>query len=87
MFSTAGAILEYKDGFCPGEAAEKSLEKFYGLLTEYNKKVNLTSITEKKDFFIKHIWDSLAGQKYFHSHFPASILHSGALAKRAAEPP
>ena len=69
--------MEYKDGFCPGEAAEKSLEKFYGLLTEYNKKVNLTSITEKKDFFIKHIWDSLAGQKYFKQGASVAEVGSG----------
>ena len=59
--------MEFKDGFIPTESALNSLEKFYSDVVEYNKKVNLTSITEREEFFIKHIWDSLAGQKYFPS--------------------
>lgn len=58
-------ILQFKDGFIPTDVALKQLERFYGLVDEYNKKVNLTSITGRGEFFIKHIWDSLAGQKYY----------------------
>ena len=35
------------------------LEKYYNLLIEYNEKINLTSITEKKDVYLKHFYDSL----------------------------
>lgn len=35
------------------------LEKFYFLLIEWNKKINLTRITEKKDVYLKHFYDSL----------------------------
>lgn len=36
------------------------LNKYYELLIEYNKVMNLTGITEKKDVYLKHFYDSLA---------------------------
>ena len=41
------------------EEQEKKLDKFYGILLEYNNKFNLTAITEKKEVYIKHFVDSL----------------------------
>lgn len=35
------------------------LELYYNLLIEWNEKINLTSITEKKDVYLKHFYDSL----------------------------
>lgn len=35
------------------------LEKYYELLIEWNEKINLTAITEKKDVYLKHFYDSL----------------------------
>ena len=35
------------------------LEKYFILLTEWNKKINLTAITDKKDVYLKHFYDSL----------------------------
>ena len=35
------------------------LEKFYNLLVEWNKKINLTRIIEKEDVYLKHFYDSL----------------------------
>ena len=35
------------------------LEKYFNLLTEWNKKINLTAITDKKDVYLKHFYDSL----------------------------
>ena len=35
------------------------LDKFYDLLIEWNKKINLTRITEKEDVYLKHFYDSL----------------------------
>ncbi len=35
------------------------LDKFYNLLIEWNQKINLTRITEKKDVYLKHFYDSL----------------------------
>lgn len=40
------------------EELEK-LEKFYDLLIDWNKKINLTRITDKEDFYLKHVYDSL----------------------------
>lgn len=35
------------------------LNKYYQLLVEYNKIMNLTGITEKEDVYLKHFYDSL----------------------------
>ena len=39
------------------------LNKFYELLLEWNQKINLTRITEKKDVYLKHFYDSLTLNK------------------------
>ena len=35
------------------------LDKYYGLLIEWNEKINLTTITRKEDVYLKHFYDSL----------------------------
>ena len=35
------------------------LNRYYELLIELNEKINLTAITEKKDIYLKHFYDSL----------------------------
>ncbi len=35
------------------------LEKYYELLIEWNKKINLTRIIERKDVYLKHFYDSI----------------------------
>ncbi len=37
----------------------EQLENFYEILIEENKKINLTRITDKKDVYLKHFYDSL----------------------------
>ena len=37
----------------------EKLEKYYELLVEWNEKINLTTITDKKEVFLKHFYDSL----------------------------
>ena len=37
----------------------EDLNKYYHLLIEWNEKINLTRITEEKDVFLKHFYDSL----------------------------
>lgn len=39
------------------------LNKYYQLLVEYNKVMNLTGITEKKEVYLKHFYDSLTISK------------------------
>lgn len=41
----------------------EQLEKYYELLIEYNKVMNLTGITEKEDVYLKHFYDSLTISK------------------------
>lgn len=43
----------------------KKFEQFRDILTEYNKKCNLTSILEKNDIYIKHFSDSIIPEKLF----------------------
>lgn len=57
------------------ENTKNKFDVFYGLLTETNKKFNLTAITEKNDVYLKHFADSLAGLKYFESG--KSVLEIG----------
>lgn len=37
----------------------KQLERYYELLVEYNKVMNLTGITIKEEVYLKHFYDSL----------------------------
>lgn len=39
------------------------LDKFYKLLVEWNKKINLTRIIEEEDVYLKHFYDSLTISK------------------------
>ena len=41
----------------------EQLDKYYNLLIEWNKVMNLTGITEKKDVYLKHFYDSLTISK------------------------
>ena len=43
----------------PTKEQLEKLEKFYNLLVEWNKKINLTRITTKEDAYLKHFYDSL----------------------------
>lgn len=38
---------------------KSQLEKFYQLLIEWNKQINLTRIIDKEDVYLKHFYDSL----------------------------
>lgn len=35
-------------------------ERYYELLVEWNEKINLTAITEKKEVYLKHFYDSIS---------------------------
>ena len=47
----------------PTEDQLIKLEKFYNLLIERNKVMNLTAITKKEDVYLKHFYDSLTISK------------------------
>ena len=48
-----------KLGIVLTKTQEEQLEKYYELLIETNKKVNLTRITNKEEVYLKHFYDSL----------------------------
>lgn len=48
-----------KIGLYPTKNQLSQLEKYYNLLVEWNEKINLTRIIEKKEVYLKHFYDSL----------------------------
>lgn len=52
-------VLEGYEDFSSG------FEKFRLILAEYNKKYNLTAITDEKEVFFKHFYDSIKPEKIF----------------------
>ena len=58
------------------DSQEAMLLKYYEELVEWNKKFNLTAITEQDEVFVKHFLDSAVGIKYVPSG--ASIVDIGA---------
>ena len=59
------------------EYSEKLHEKlciYYEFLIEYNKKVNLTAITECEEVWVKHFLDSILLSKYAKIPEKASLI-------------
>lgn len=62
------------------ELSDKQLSqfsKYYDILIEWNKVMNLTAITAKEDVIIKHFADSLLLSKYKNLHENISIIDLG----------
>ena len=59
-----------------GKTGEK-FERFYGLLTEYNEKFNLTRIVDKEDCKVKHFLDSISGERFFPKGASVAEIGSG----------
>jgi len=60
-----------------GEYGEQ-FRKFFRLLTEYNARFNLTSVTEEADVYLKHFLDSVAGESLFAKNADVVEIGSGA---------
>ncbi|MBO4252011.1 MAG: 16S rRNA (guanine(527)-N(7))-methyltransferase RsmG [Clostridia bacterium] len=56
-------------GFDLTEKQTILFEKYYEILSEYNSRFNLTSITEKNEVYLKHFVDSLFGGKFIEGSF------------------
>ena len=56
----------------------QQFEKYYELLVEWNKKINLTSITEKEEVYVKHFYDSITAAPYFDFTQELTICDVGA---------
>ncbi len=53
-------------------------DKYYNLLVEWNKKMNLTAITEKEDVYLKHFFDSISSSFHFDFTQIESVCDVGA---------
>ena len=55
----------------------EQLDKYYELLIEYNKVMNLTGITEKEQVYLKHFYDSLTISKIIDLNNETSLCDLG----------
>ncbi|MBS2971101.1 16S rRNA (guanine(527)-N(7))-methyltransferase RsmG [Metabacillus sp. KIGAM252] len=53
-------------------------DTYYRLLVEWNEKMNLTSITDKEEVYLKHFYDSISAAFHFDFSKPLSIVDVGA---------
>ena len=53
------------------------LEKYYEMLIEYNKVMNLTGITEKEDVYLKHFYDSLTIKQIIDLEYEETLCDIG----------
>lgn len=54
-----------KINIIPTDEMLEKLELFYQLLIEWNEKINLTTITNREEVYLKHFYDSLTLSKCF----------------------
>ena len=61
----------------PTESQLYQLEKYYHLLIEYNKIMNLTGITKKEEVYLKHFYDSLTINKIINLNDSLNVCDIG----------
>ena len=59
------------------EKQKSDFEIYAGMLVEWNKKMNLTSITQENEIAIKHFIDSISVIKYLNLNKNASLIDIG----------
>lgn len=67
-----------RNGIFLKETQLDKLTAFCRILAEYNKKINLTAITDEKEMAVKHIADSIKGERYLPESGLITDLGSGA---------
>ncbi|WP_145394715.1 16S rRNA (guanine(527)-N(7))-methyltransferase RsmG [Staphylococcus capitis] len=60
------------------ETQKEQFQTYYQLLIEWNEKMNLTSITEEHDVYLKHFYDSITPSFYYDFDGELSICDVGA---------
>ena len=60
------------------ETQKEQFQTYYQLLGEWNEKMNLTSITEEHDVYLKHFYDSITPSFYYDFNGELSICDVGA---------
>ena len=61
----------------PTQKQLDQLETYYKLIIDWNKKINLTRITEKEDVYLKHFYDSITISKVIDFNNKATLLDFG----------
>ena len=61
----------------PTQKQLDQLETYYKLIIDWNKKINLTRITEKGDVYLKHFYDSITISKVIDLNNKATLLDFG----------
>lgn len=62
-----------KQGFALNEKQINQFDSYFKILIEENKKINLTSITQEEDVYLKHFYDSVSPVFSFSSIFKQRI--------------
>ncbi|PRO64349.1 16S rRNA (guanine(527)-N(7))-methyltransferase RsmG [Alkalicoccus urumqiensis] len=57
---------------------QKQLERYYGVLVDWNERMNLTAITEKEEVYLKHFYDSISAAFSFDFDRPLKVADVGA---------
>ncbi len=70
-------LLEER-GISLSSQALEQFEAYFKLLTEWNEKVNLTSITDRTEVYIKHFYDSISAAFFYDFNRPLSVCDVGA---------
>lgn len=60
------------------EQQQQQFQTYYQMLVEWNEKMNLTSITEEHEVYLKHFYDSIAPSFYADFSQPMSLCDVGA---------
>ncbi|CAD7360848.1 MULTISPECIES: 16S rRNA (guanine(527)-N(7))-methyltransferase RsmG [Staphylococcus] len=65
-------------GLTVSDKQKQQFEKYYEMLVEWNEKINLTSITEEHEVYLKHFYDSVTPSFYHDFNQPLSLCDVGA---------
>ncbi|WP_366204291.1 16S rRNA (guanine(527)-N(7))-methyltransferase RsmG [Bacillus safensis] len=71
------AALEEK-GITLSPMQLEQFETYFRMLVEWNEKMNLTSITEKEEVYLKHFYDSISAAFFIDFHKVTTICDIGA---------
>ena len=60
------------------EQQQQQFQTYYRLLVEWNEKMNLTSITDEHEVYLKHFYDSITAGFYYDFNQPLTLCDVGA---------
>lgn len=60
------------------EQQQQQFQRYFEVLVEWNEKMNLTAITDQKEVYLKHFYDSITAAFYYDFSKPMEICDVGA---------